>query len=436
MKDKILKFLSSYELSIHLLLVACVYYVFLFVWGITSLPLAVRNISITMPFIVLYMVFFINLTLCLINRIPVVIKKCSSSQRFIKDSTSLLTVKLKNAESVSGILRGLIKKGYRRVEMPGETEVYLLKGRWSASGEILFHMFFFFIITGIFLSAIMRFEGRANVVEGFSFWGEKEEYFSGPEEKAFFKKAPDASFRLDEAGAEFWGNKLFFTDLYATVRYPGDTLKKVKTVRLKSGIRIGLTHFNIEGFGYAPVYLLKDNDGKIKSSMTVNLNVFPPPTEDSFLIPQTPYRVYVRFYPDAVLDNGKLRTETLNLYNPLYSVRVLRGKRILFSGNIKPDEEITIDNCLFSFTEIKKWAQFRIIRDPGIPFIWTGITLCILGLFWRVFLYRKELYLRAEDNDLIISAESEWFREIHRKQIGETIERLTGRKQAVNLNNE
>lgn len=415
MKSRVYSFLSSYKLSVYLLLVGIIYYIFLFAWGLTSPSAVVMNISKSAPFVILYSIFFINLVLCILNRWNFMLKRTAKKPLWFQNSSPLFEIGEFKDSPVKKISDKFRRSGY--IMLTDGDLLWFLKGQWSSLANFLFHLAFLLIPAGIIISLFTRFEGRFTVVEGFTFWGERGEYLSVSDDENFESSAPYVSFKVEEVGAEFFEDKLFFTDLYAKIMYPGDTLEKEKKVKLSSGARIGFTHLNIEGYGFAPVYVLKNREGKIVSSATLNLNIFPPPTEDSFFVPDTPYRIYLRFYPDVKFKNTQPEPGTLNLINPIYSIKVFRGKRLLFSGNLKPGEECSFDQFKLSFPEVKRWGQFRIVRDPGLPLIWSGFTLMIIALFFRFFRFRREIYLKHLDGKLSISAESEWFREIYREKI-------------------
>ncbi len=425
MMGRIYSFFSSYKLSVHLLLVGALYYAFLFVWGLTSPQAVVQNIARTLPFILLYILFFINLTLCMINRWRFLLQRSGKSPLWQSSADVVCKVPCDRnlTEKLSEAFR---KKGYRRVTE--ENGICFIKWRFSPLGNLLFHISFLLIPAGVIVSLLTRFEGKFILVEGYSFWGEKSDFLtmSNPE------LIPDISFKLEEVGAEFYEDKLFFTDLHAKIRYPADTLAKERSLRLKSGVRMKFTHLNIEGYGFAPVYVLKDKENRMINSGTLNLNVFPPPSEDSFLIPESPYRVYIKFYPDVKFIDTKPEPQTMNLLNPLYSINVLRGKRLLFSGHLLPAEECRVDDFKLSFPSVKKWGQFRIVRDLGLPFIWSGMMIGVAGILIRFFLFRREVFIKQDGNTINISADSEWFREIFKKEIQKGVEKIIKNRGFVN----
>lgn len=409
MKRRVLKFLASRELSTYIIIVAGIYYIFLFAWGLTSPGKAVMNISKTLPFIFLYLLFFINLILCIIDRLPVIIRRLSENPVFLKAGDELKVI----ANDLNE-LEHIFKKRYRILKRDVDN-ILFVKGKYGAIAEIIFHLSFIFILTGVLLSIITHFEGKAVVVEGYSFWGEFSDYIEKPPEDIFYKRAPDISFRVNRVEAEFWEDKLFFTDLFAEMLYPADTGKNKKILRLRSGMWNKGVFVNIQGMGYAPVFLIKDKRGKILDSRTLSLNVFPPPTEDSFLIPELPYRVYLKFYPDAVINGNKIEPGVMWIKNPVYSIRVMRGKRPVFSGILKLGEEAIFDGYALSFPDVKKWAQIRVTKDYGIPVVIFGFFLIFIASFWIVLFYRREVEIRKSKDSVKIICGAQFFANLHRE---------------------
>jgi len=407
---RIYRFLSSYEFSVYLFIAGLLYYIFLFAWGLTSPKMVVNNISKTAPFIVLYVLFLINLVLCMLKRIPVILKKSTARELLIKTRTSTITISYDKVDKIKNFV-----KNYD--ELDGEKEIFILRGRFSPVADLIFHLMFVLVLSGIFTSRLTRFEGRINLPEGFNFWGEVNEYYSKPEAKEFYLRAPHLSFNVSEVGAEFYQDKLFFTDLFARLKYPPETMKDEKTVRLKTGSYFGLNHINIEGYGFAPVVILRDKKNKVIYSATVNMSIFPPTTEDYFLIPDTPLRIYLQFFPDYKKNNNTIEPATMNLVNPLFLVRIYRGKRLLFNNYLRLNEMVDIDNYKFIISGIKKTAQLRVVRDPGVLFIFAGIFIGIAGIFWRFFFPRRELSIRRMGDKIEIQFSTEFFPEIYKKLI-------------------
>lgn len=48
------------------------------------------------------------------------------------------------------------------------------------------------------------------------------------------------------------------------------------------------------------------------------------------------------------------------------------------------------------FLEVKHWAGFSVVKDPGLPVVYFGFILCIAGLFLMVFFVPRAFYVYAE----------------------------------------
>lgn len=129
----------------------------------------------------------------------------------------------------------------------------------------------------------------------------------------------------------------------------------------RSGFLVGFKEF-----GYAPRYVLKGMNGEYLDSAFVYLKVFPEGTEDYFRL-MSPHTYYLRYYPGGV---GVAKAAHFNL-------RVSRNKDLVLNRTVKLDEEVTFDGEHISFSEVKSWTKFHVIRDFGVIIALVGFG-CLL----------------------------------------------------------
>lgn len=318
--QRLFRRLSSYELSVFLLASWGLYAVMLSAWGAASPRIIVRSIAHTAPFLIVYSLLVINLALC----------------------------------TYKSILRARA---------------------WATTVS---HAAGFLIVAGVLVSSSTRFEGEALVVEDHTFWGDKADYI-----RTSGRGLPEVSFLVKSIVPEFWGDKLLFTDLAALVAYPADTMERSRVIRLSSPASIGGVRINIENFSYTPDYVVIDRDGREIDSGTAVLTIFPPGTVDSFQPRGLPHRIYVSLFPDFIRTDKKASSRTMNLRNPVFGLRVMRGKTTVFQGLAQAGEGIHFDGLVLSLPGVRRWGQFRVVRDQGVPFVLSGFLLGCLGLAWR-----------------------------------------------------
>jgi cytochrome c biogenesis protein len=107
------------------------------------------------------------------------------------------------------------------------------------------------------------------------------------------------------------------------------------------------------------------------------------------------------FVPDFVLTKeNKVTSRSLEPNNPALYVKVLEKEEIAFSGWLflkypeftsKSSQIDTSLSIKFKDFKAEKHSVIQIAKDPGAPFIWTGCTLVMLGLFLAFYFTPREL---------------------------------------------
>lgn len=428
-------FLGSRDLSVFIFVMGLTYTLFLAIFGM-AVPLPwVNNISKLLPFKVLYFLFFVNLIICEIKWIPVIVRrcrrpKCPETAEDLERLRHKITVS-REPSAVSRLEKCLRWRGYKvqtldyrlqTIDLGTESNVlslrssvptllYAYKGRFSPIGNLLFHFSFLFLLTGVGVSLLFRFEGSARVPEGFEFNGSRGEY-------SFFSASPlsslpPLSFSLDKISPRFWKEKLLFTDLRADMSYPEGR----GSAWMSSPLKSGGARVTINSIGITPKYLLRDREGKELDAGYVNLAAFAPGTEDHFQVPGYPHQIFVSFYPDHEIRGDKVITRSMEMKNPAYSIRVFRGRLLVFSGLVRPEEEAAFEGLRLSFPEMRYWGEFKIIKDPGFVWIWTAFILFGVGLVWRLLFYRKEIVLVKEGTALLLYGNSDYYHKLFENEL-------------------
>jgi hypothetical protein len=114
--------------------------------------------------------------------------------------------------------------------------------------------------------------------------------------------------------------------------------------------------------------------------------------EDVFAIPGTGLEVEGRLYPDMVIENGKMATKSPLAENPVLSLKVKESGREIFNGSVRQGEDVEFGNFLLSFSGLRYWSSFRVVRDMGVPVVYAGFGTCILGLLMRLLSIRPAVY--------------------------------------------
>ena len=396
---------GSSNFSVLVLVMSITYVLILAVFGLLVEAPWLDIMSVLLPFKLLYALFFLNLILVGIRRVPAAIRWCQASEL---PRTAEELSRFSHATAVRGagfrvreFTHYLKRRGYRVQLGESESKVagerppamlfYASSGRFSALGNLLFHASFLMLLVGAVLNGYYRFDGRATLGEGESFRGGKAEYWLVAGAAA--AKLPKVDFDVEKIEADFWKEIPLFTRLETTLLYrEGRAIAKCS-----SAVQVGDAAVTIDGYGYFPTYELKDRTGKTVDQAQVKLNLISPAREDSFQVRGYPHKIFVKFYPDHAQVGGKIVNKSMNPVNPAYFLRIFRGRIPVYTGFVKPGEWAQYDGLSLSFPSYVKSGEFRIVRNPGHPLIWIAFIMMGAGLAWKLLFYRKELVLWQDE---------------------------------------
>lgn len=425
-------FAGSRQLSVFVLVMGITYALILAVFRI-GFGVDERWLSVLadlLPYKLFYALFFLNLTvlgigwvpaLFRLRRLPDLAQRVEHPGRF--DGAAQVPGAGARIEALE---RHLMWRGYRFSAPAGDgrPQEYLLcasKGRSSSLGNLLFHAGFLLLLAGAVTNALYRFEGTTVIAEGGAFTGARKEYrtIAGTPNAAL----PQVDFDVERVSAEFWMGRLLFTRLQAQLLHRGG--RDVATVSAPA--HVGNATVTIAGYGYAPTFQFKGKDGVIADMATVKLNIISPGNEDYFYIPGYPHKIFVSFYPDHAEMDGRVVSKSMNPVNPAYFVRILRGRIPVYAGLLKPGQWAAFDGLGISFPSFTRSGEFRIVRNPGHPMIWTAFVVMGLGLAWRLFFYRKEVALWQDAAGRTwVCGRADYFPKLHAAWLASLADRFKG----------
>lgn len=141
------------------------------------------------------------------------------------------------------------------------------------------------------------------------------------------------------------------------------------------------TFIRLTDFGYATRYSMSDAAGNLKNTEYRYLRLFPPGSEGHFVPYTYGYNIALRLYPDFVVRGTEPASRSPELTNPLFKVRIVRHKDIIYNEYMKIDEKLRFDSTIFSLHDAVKWAEFTLIKDAGIYAVAGGVLCLVLSCF-------------------------------------------------------
>ena len=326
----------------------------------------------------------------------------------------------------------LRRSGYRvgigEIQGSGET-LFASRGRYASLATLVFHISLFAVAGGILLGALYSTRGSIVMAEGERFTGKQSEYTIFYPKDRYNKRVSAFSFKVDDVQPRFWGRRLLFTDLYADLSYPRAGADKTVRVRLNSPwlVKAG-TYVSIINIGYAPRYEIRDSRNQVIEDGFVKLVTFPPGTTDSFKTSLGDLKVVMKVYPDHRVDEKVLTTASMNLKDPAYDVVVSSGKKKVFSGHLLPGESGPLGQGFsLSFPDIRYWGEFRVINNPGLPWLWAGFLIASIVVAWRLFFYRRGISIViGEKGRLLVKSKFDYFQDLNEVLLSLKLEKLLG----------
>lgn len=292
---------------------------------------------------------------------------------------------------------------------------YFTKGRIGFWGSIIFHAGMLVVFAGIVVSSLTNFKASMILVE--DSWtslkeGEMVRFLRNP---LLPLGLPEILFSLtkftavyDEKGAPSrFSAEILFED------EAGDI--KPYNVEINRPFKYRGLQATLQRAGVTPRFVIKNNAGvKIFDG---EVNIFAGDFFDMFNVYQEGLSVYVKFFPDMEIKNGKPILKSRELRNPGVLIEILTKENRRFSNPIFIGGEAQLGPYTIGVKGFRHWAEFELSRDYGLAPLMFGILCVILGLMIRFIDYDRWIFLKIEDGRIFLSGGARSFNEIFREEI-------------------
>jgi hypothetical protein len=253
------------------------------------------------------------------------------------------------------------------------------------TAAVLLSLSFLFLASALWVSLFFRFEGEAVRAQGETLDPFRQQYLQGSLYGHGGKTGvPNISMTLAAIEPSGRADREELESLRASVLFADKDGVRPETLHSSWRLFSGWTFIALTDFGYAPRYVLSDLSGRQLEAERVYMKLFPPGAEDRFEAMFLGYLFYVRLYPDFDGNEETPGSRSLAIRDPVYNLRIVRNKDIVYSGLLKPTEKLRFDNGVISLPEVTMWVKFRVVRDPGVPVAAGGLVLLVLSLLLRI----------------------------------------------------
>jgi hypothetical protein len=367
-----------------------------------------------------YGALFLNLSVCMTRRLPLVVGQCRLPDRPPRPHASqpqrVVPVEELGAEEVAAVLR---KQGYRTDISDGV--VHGLRGRFAAAGHWIFHagLLALLVAGGWVAAAEDPFRGTAAVGEGEPFDLHASRLVSA--NRAIDPDLRSLRFRLDSVDLVMDRGEV--RRFEASVTAPDGSPAEIA---INHPFRSPPYQVLVHGFGYMPGWGIENARGRVLSGAWVKLAPIPLDEEDSFPLGPADSSVTVRFDPDPESDGQADITLSGELRNPRFHARVeWRGVEV-YAGLLEPGEKVRLDGGreFFFLPEIRSYALLDVIEERAQAPVFGGLAIVITGLLLRYARLRKEIVVQIRQHSLQVFGQGEIFEHLFEEDLDRLAEEL------------
>ncbi|MFB9347365.1 cytochrome c biogenesis protein ResB [Streptomyces heliomycini] len=348
-------------------------------------------------------------------------------------------------EQVREAALALLKKRRFRAHLVGDA-VAAEKGYLREVGNLLFHIALIVMLIAFGWGQLFKSEGNKLIVEGDGFANTLTQYddfksgslFTNDDLVPFSFDVKEFTGTYERTGPNKGTPRTYETELTYTEGADGEEKKTL--VKVNEPLEIGDAKVYLVSHGYAPVVTVRDGKGKIVYQDAVPLlpldanvtssgvvkvldgyrnpegekeqlgfNAFFVPTFGGSAAGTMLSQFPALDYPVLALSayHGDLKADS-GIPQSVYQMDKTKMKEFkdsegeLFKQLLTPGETMTLPDGAGSVTfekDIKEWAGFQVVQEPGGGWALGGSVAAIAGLAGSLFIQRRRVWVRAVRGD-------------------------------------
>ncbi|MFI9242231.1 cytochrome c biogenesis protein ResB [Streptomyces sp. NPDC053086] len=344
-------------------------------------------------------------------------------------------------EQVREAALALLKKRRFRAHVAGDA-VAAEKGYLRELGNLVFHIALIVLLVAFASGQLYKSDGTKLMVEGDGFANSLLMYddlksgslFSPDDLVPFSFDLKDFEGTYEASGPNKGTPRTFEAKIkYSVGAYGKETST---TVKVNEPLKIDDAKVYLVSHGYAPVVTVRDGKGKVVYHDAVPLLPLDGNVSSNGVVKvldgyrdpkgkQEQLAFQAFFVPTFDPKSGTMLSQFPALVNPLLAVNAYHGdlgsvnaglaqsvyqldkrhmkafkdgKGQLLKKQLRPGDTLTLPNGAGSITfdkDIKEWAGFEIVQEPGSGWALGGAVAAIFGLAGSLFIQRRRVWVRA-----------------------------------------
>jgi cytochrome c biogenesis protein ResB len=261
--------------------------------------------------------------------------------------------------------------------------------RMRRMGFLLLHISILVCMAGGFISAAFRSSGQIILTEGQTVQDRLQNYsklVKGP-----FRKEQRDQFNIELLDAQYeapteWsaGRK------HSSVRLRADESEPCTAeIEFNRPFRFREITFTVQEIGFSPEISIASGNQKIPSfNGFIALKVWGVNKDrehrDFLPLPQSGRRLVISLLPSHSVSNGVAIKTAEKVVNPALSVHLVSPDGTETPKQVvEPGKRAVLDELSIGFGELRHWASFLVVQDPGYPIVCMSFWMAISALFLR-----------------------------------------------------
>ncbi len=377
--------------------------------------------------ITLWLLFFLNLSLVLWQRWPLVKSRIAISESKIADPetaggyTFRKSYLLPSEVDGEGIIAALRTSSY--TVLGDAAGFYGVRNRLAPIAFMLFHLSFYLVLLGGLISVYTEFVGYIDLAQGESFQGELARYNAKPRIKMpAIGSAPGVSFTIRSIEPQVVRNTV--TGISVKL---ADADGKIHEVGINTPYNTDYSSFVFKHLGVAPLFVLKDASGNEIQGAYFKLDVVKG-RQDTFKLGD--FIFTADFFTDYEFKDGAHTSKSMEFANPVFVVSVERDGKRFTEGVLAKNGSMEFAGYRLEMPEMPYWVRFYVIKQRGLSVLYAGFLLASIGIIWRLIFFKREIIgaLREKDGErtLQIAGRSEYYKSLAEDEFDKLLAGIVG----------